>query len=582
MKPIGTTDTSLSGGQELGDYEILSVAGIGGMGVVYRARQRSLGRIVALKVIREEVANTPEYRDRFLREARVAASVDHPHVVSVYDTGDRDGHLFLAMQWVDGNDLKLLLERTGRVAPDRAVLLATQLAGALDAVHGVDGLVHRDVKPANVLLRQVGGSDHAYLTDFGVAKPSGAGDQLTQAGLVVGTAGYLAPEQIRGGDPDAQSDLYALGCVTYELLTGQRPFRAENEIALSWAHANDSRPRVSDAIPNLGTRYDDFFATALAVSPEHRFSSGRAFAQGLAQAHGSQRDVPTQVMPRPKHDRTAIGPPTPLPPRSTPQPPMSPPPGQPNYGYVTPQPYQQARSGSPLALVVLGLVALAGISVGALAAAGVFSSKAASTQTVNSITAKPPGTRVPKTRTSPVVARGGQTSCGGDVSVGPDTSCPFGQNVEQQYLQSSGGDTDVIASSPVTGKNYTMHCTGSVPHVCTGGNNASVYFSSSPSGSSGSPAPSGGSGAQPTNLSACDPNISVGQGTTCPFAENVFRSYAADYKANGQQSSNTVSADSPVTHRSYTMSCTTDGTTVNCTGGNNAYVTFSLLAVQNY
>src|ERR1039458_3542007 len=190
----------LDPGQLVGDYEILSVAGAGGMGIVYRARQRSLGRVVALKVIREEIARTPEYRDRFLREARLAASVDHPHVVSVYDVGDQDDRLYLAMQWIDGQDLKHVIQRSGRLSPERAVSIAIQLAGALDAVHGVAGLIHRDVKPANVMLRQMGGQDHAYLTDFGVAKPSETTDQLTQTGWLVGTTGYLSPEQIRGQD----------------------------------------------------------------------------------------------------------------------------------------------------------------------------------------------------------------------------------------------------------------------------------------------------------------------------------------------------------------------------------------------
>ena len=143
----------------------------------------------------------PEYRDRFLREARLAASVDHPNVVSVYDVGDEDGRLFLAIQWVEGRDLKRLLEETGRLPPERAVGIASQLAGALDALHGVAGLIHRDIKPANVLVRPMTGGDHAYLTDFGVAKPAYGNDQLTQTGWVVGTAGYVSPEQIRGEEP---------------------------------------------------------------------------------------------------------------------------------------------------------------------------------------------------------------------------------------------------------------------------------------------------------------------------------------------------------------------------------------------
>jgi serine/threonine-protein kinase len=563
----------LRGDRRIGDYEILDEAGVGGMGVVYKARQRSLGRLVALKVIRDEIARTQEFRGRFSREGRLAASVDHPHVVSVYDVGEDDGYLFLVMQWVDGLDLKRLLDRTGPLSPARAVAIAGQLASALDAVHAV-GLVHRDVKPANVLLRQVSGNDHAYLTDFGVAKPSEGTEHLTQTGLAVGTPGYLSPEQIRGRDPTPQSDLYALGCLVFEALTGQPPFRADNEIALYWAHANDPRPLASNVAPSLGARFDDFLATALAVDPERRFTSGREFAQALAAASDRQDLVPTQPSP-PAGTATVISPKEPSPPREPPAPP-GPPPGPPSA--TPPVPHQRTRTRNPLALILLGIVALAGIAVGALAAGGVFSSTASGTRTVTGVATTGTQThqQTGSTATRPVIA--GTSACGGDLSVGPNTSCGFAQNVEQAYLRSSGGDTNVTATSPATGLAYTMHCTSASPHVCTGGNNASVYFYSGPSGGSAS----GSSGQAHGNLSACDPNISAGQGTSCPFAENVFRAYAADYKANGEQSNDTITATSPVTHQAYPMNCTNDGVTVNCSGGNNAFATFSFHAVQVY
>ena len=436
-----------------------------------------------------------------------------------------------------------------------------------------------------MLVGQVSGADHAYLTDFGVAKPSNTADHLTQTGWVVGTTGYLSPEQIRGSEPGPRSDLYALGCLFFEALTGKPPFAAENEMAVRWAHANDPRPKASAGLPALGPRYDHFLSIALAVDPEKRFASGREFAAGLAAAHSGQDLTAATASIVPPHTPTAVGPPTPLPPMNTPAPP---PPMYPAYGYVTPPPAspQQSRSGNPLALVLLGVVALAGIAVGALAAAGVFS-HSPSTQTITSVTharattsPHAASTRQAKSNTGlPAAGGAAQTSsCGGDLSVGPNTSCPFAANVEQAYAQSGGGNTDVTASSPTTGQTYTMHCTAGTPHVCTGGNNASVYFTSGPTTAptpAPTPSPSG-------HLTACDQNISAGPGTSCPFAENVFRAYAADYKANGQQSNNTVTASSPVTHQSYPMSCTNDGTTVNCSGGNNASVTFPFHAVVVY
>lgn len=363
---------ALQQGQVLGEYEVIEAAGSGGMGIVYRARQRSLRRVVALKVIRADIAVVPEYRERFLREARLAASVDHPHVVPVYDVGEADSCLFLAMQWVEGRDLKQAVETAGRLAPDRAVPIATQIAGALDAVHSA-GLIHRDVKPANVLLRDVGSAEHAYLTDFGVARPSHAADQLTRTGWMVGTSGYLSPEQIRGQDPGPRSDLYALGCLFFEMLTGRPPFTAENDMALRWAHANDPRPLASRAAPQLGSRYDEFVATALAIDPAQRFASGREFAQALTAAQSGSSTAGAMAVPiAVPHTPTAVGPPTPIPAPVQMPAPVTP---YPAYAYATPTPQypHKSRSGSPLALILLAVIALAGCAAGALAAAGVFS-----------------------------------------------------------------------------------------------------------------------------------------------------------------------------------------------------------------
>lgn len=576
----------LEKGERLGDYEIASITGTGGMGIVYKATQVSLGRDVALKVIRDEIASESEYRHRFLREARLAASVDHPHVVTVYDVGSEDGQLFLAMQWIDGPDLKQVLERSGRLAPDRAVAIATQLAGALDAVHSVSGLIHRDVKPANALLSQVGGKDHAYLTDFGVAKPSETAEQLTRTGWTVGTTGYLSPEQIKGHEPGPGSDLYALGCLFFEALTGQPPFRAENEMAVRWAHANDQRPTASALLPALGQRYDHFLSIALAVDPGQRFDSGRAFAEAVSKAHsGEQATAITAAVPpqAPAHPPTAVGPPTPMPPRTdTPQP-QTPP--HPAYGYVTPPPApaQHARSGNPLALILLAVVAIAGIAVGALAAAGVFSSN--SSQTVASA-ARAPKRAAHRSPSKPQPEVPGTKPCGPGLAVGPATTCEFAGNVKKAYEASGGGDTTVSAYSPVTGSTYSMRCTAGTTHVCTGGNEASVYITPSGTSTASStvtaPPPSSAPSSPSTGLHACDPNISANSATTCPFAEKAFVAYWRDYEANGEQSESVVPVYSPTTGQTYSMDCTTEGVTVDCSGGNNAFVTFPMHAVEVY
>jgi serine/threonine protein kinase len=571
-------------GDRLGDFEILSVAGAGGMGVVYKARQLSLDRDVALKVIREEIASEPEYRERFLREAKLAASVDHPHIVTVYDVGDEDGRLYLAMQWVDGTDLRQLLDSSGRLTPKRAVAIGMQLAGALDALHGVSGLVHRDVKPANVLVRDVTGEDHAYLTDFGIAKPPGSVESLTRTGSTVGTTGYLSPEQIQGNEAGPRSDLYSLGCLVFEMLTGKTPFTGDNELAVRWAHASDSRPLVSRVLPALGHRYDGFFQTALAIEPEQRFASGREFAEALASAQSSAEDTdPTAVMAQ-THAATKIGPVTPPPPGVGYQNgPQTPPP----YGYVTPPPQQRDRSGNPLALILLAIVAVVGIAAAVLAATGVFNkdsspgSKAAASakqvahQSAQAKSVKPPA---------------GSSPCPGTTGlwVNSATSCPFAKNTRSAYAESGGSD-HIQVYSPVTGVTYAMACGGSSLVTCTGGNNAAVYFSSARAtgqNTSAPPAPEPNSGPEPAYSSeatkSCDQNISANEVTSCPFAEKVFIAYWEEYEAYGEQSYTYVSAYSPTTGKSYGMDCYLESGVVDCSGGNEAFVTFPMRAVRVY
>src|SRR3954447_12945522 len=209
-------------GFELAGYIIERELGHGGMGVVYAATQVGLGRRVALKVIAEELAEEPAYVARFRRESRFAALVEHPNVVPIYEAGEQDGRLFLAMRFVPGEDLRAIVRRDGALDPLRAISLIEKVAAGLDAVH-VAGLVHRDVTPANVLVTQP--DEEAYLTDFGLARQAAGGSSgISDSNLAIGTPDYMSPEQFRGERADARSDIYALTVVLYHLLEGQPPF----------------------------------------------------------------------------------------------------------------------------------------------------------------------------------------------------------------------------------------------------------------------------------------------------------------------------------------------------------------------
>ena len=228
----------LAPGTTFAGYRVQSIVGRGGMGVVYRATELSLQRPVALKLIAPELAEDEDFRRRFLRESRLAASLEHPNVVPIYEAGEHERQLYLAMRYVEGSDLRTVLKRDGPLAPERTLGLLAQIADALDAAHR-RGLVHRDVKPANVLLDDDG---HAYLTDFGVTKQLG-GDS-TESGQLVGTLDYLAPEQIRGDPIDARADIYALACVIYQCLTGAAPFHRATEAETLWAHMQEEPPQL--------------------------------------------------------------------------------------------------------------------------------------------------------------------------------------------------------------------------------------------------------------------------------------------------------------------------------------------------
>jgi hypothetical protein len=277
-------------GGRFAGYLIEGVAGRGGMGVVYRARQLRPSRVVGLKVISPELAGDGAFRDRFTRESEVAASIEHSHVIPVYEVGEDAGRLFIAMRFVAGTDLAKVIAAGGRLEPTRAVGILAQLTSALDAAHA-RGLVHRDVKPANVLIAREGDGDHVYLTDFGLARFAVAGG-LTRTGTFVGTIDFAAPEQFQGRRVDARTDVYAAGCVLFNMLTGRVPFPREDDAAVMWAHVSSAPPSVGEVVAGLPSEFDRVIARAMAKDPDQRYpSAGDLGRDALAAAERQRASV---------------------------------------------------------------------------------------------------------------------------------------------------------------------------------------------------------------------------------------------------------------------------------------------------
>ena len=256
-------------GRVVAGYQIQERIGRGGMGLVYRAEHINLRRRAAIKIIAPELAESSGFRERFNREARIAAALQHPNIVTVYDAGEEDGLLYLAMQYIEGSDLASVLRTQGRLRPYRAIDVCRQVASALDAAHAM-GLIHRDVKPANVLIE----GRTAFLTDFGLTKRlDGTHAQITRVGDVVGTIHYVAPEQIEGRTVSARSDVYSLGCLLYHCLSGQVPFARETDVAVIYAHLSEEPAKLADVRPDLPEGLDAVVAKAMDKSPDRRFPS---------------------------------------------------------------------------------------------------------------------------------------------------------------------------------------------------------------------------------------------------------------------------------------------------------------------
>ncbi|TRW86261.1 serine/threonine protein kinase [Mycolicibacterium sp. 018/SC-01/001] len=331
-------------GTRFGPYELRSVLGVGGMGEVYRAYDTARERMVAIKLLRLEMAADPSFQERFRRESRIAARLQDPHVIPVHDFGEIDGVLFIDMRLVEGASLKEVLRAEGALQPRRAVAIIRQVAAALDAAHA-NGLVHRDIKPENVLLTP---DDFAYLVDFGIAHGGGEAT-VTSTGLVVGSCAYMAPERFSGDRGGPASDVYSLACLLHETLTGRAPFEAADVRQVMSAHMFSAPPRPSIMRRGISRAFDDVVARGMAKAPGDRYVS----AGDLARAAGAAAERAPSAAP-------VAAPPPPV---TRQMPPAVRP---------TPPPYTPAAPSRPAPRFSRGQVALIGATVVLLTAAAVL------------------------------------------------------------------------------------------------------------------------------------------------------------------------------------------------------------------
>jgi hypothetical protein len=286
-------------GAQVAGYVLREQVGWGGIAAVYRAYDVRLDRWVALKILAPEIARDTVFRQRFISESRTAAAVDHPHIIPVFEAGEADGVLFIAMRYIGGGDVGTLVRRLAPLDAARAASIIAQVASALDAAHAA-GLVHRDVKPANMLLAAAAADsatpDHVYLSDFGLSKQALSTAGPTLPGQCVGTLDYMAPEQIEAQPVDGRADLYALACTGYEMLAGRPPFRREDDLGLLWEQLGEPPPSLTSLRPDLPPAIDQVLARAMARSPGDRYQSCRDFTAALLDACGLESSASGQLL----------------------------------------------------------------------------------------------------------------------------------------------------------------------------------------------------------------------------------------------------------------------------------------------
>jgi serine/threonine-protein kinase len=391
---MGSPNVGSRLGTRFGPYELQSLIGMGGMGEVYRAYDTVRERMVAIKVLRPDLAADPIYQDRFRRESRIAARLQEPHVIPVHDFGEIDGVLYIDMRLVEGTSVKDELHGNRALPVDRAVSIIAQVAAALDAAHAA-GLVHRDIKPENVLLAP---GDFAYLVDFGIAHGGGEAT-VTQTGLIIGSCAYMATERLSGQAGGPPSDVYSLTCLLYECLTGRAPFEGGDLQDVMIAHVFSDPPRPSAMGRGINPAFDAVIAKGMAKNPDDRYASAGALAKAAAAAvHERPRPAPRPAPPPPTTRQFPV-----LEPRPT------------ATGYLPhPAPVAPAKtarfSKAQVALLAgtIGMFALAGV----LAAVVVFSGGGSGTTPSSPLAAPPPSTTTVTSTASPTTTSSGTAIAG--------------------------------------------------------------------------------------------------------------------------------------------------------------------------